>query len=209
MKKTLQTVLVAFCLSTTENSIANEFCAKTEHKTIRSDGKTPLRWRIEKEGKVYIESCLFKTIGDLAGNRYRHVLLSMGSIESRLNPNINNGSKGEKGPFQLLPSTVSFLNSEYNIKIRPEILEDNIYGAKIYFDFLEKKITANCGIIHDSSKYQDLLFGSYNAGHGHLKKGCDKSVFPISTQKYITNVKTEYAKTYIAKNSLDFKIAKK
>ena len=82
------------------------------------------------------------------------VLAVIGTIESGLNPNVQDGAAGEIGPFQILPRTAGYVGALCGIFGNPRDLRVNTRLAACYWRYLLRKADGD----------ELLAVAAYNAG---------------------------------------------
>jgi len=135
------------------------------------------------ENKVVVNACLFNDLQIKTKNKADlRFYLIIADMESDFNPNVT-GKSGEIGLMQLMPGTAKQvgINNPYNPS-------ENITGAILYGNSIDRDIRKYCGTIKNNHLYYKIKVGSYNAGTNWMKKKdrngktCNLNFLPETTK---------------------------
>lgn len=113
------------------------------------------------------------------------VLAVIGTIESGLNPHVQDGAAGEVGVFQILPRTAQYVSALCGIFGNPRDLRVNTRLAACYWRYL----------LHKASGDELLAVASYNAGPRVMDK--------LRRYEHIPNTTAQYLVKYIRLRKLN------
>ena len=135
--------------------------------------------RVPKLGLDYLKPTKYDKFIWEAAKKYDinyHALRAIAWQESNFNPEAVS-NRGALGMFQLMPSTIEYLNNKYNINIDPMNPQSASMAAALYLKDLEIQLN-----------HPELAIAAYYVGPGTIiKYDGDLNKLP-NTKKYLENI---------------------